>query len=1412
MSRSWYQLLVQQNPSNYKNYQRINKSWFVVDFSSKFEVLPLHRELSEFSIKKNFHYNLEQTQRQNANVGYIHLQNNALDESSWVPLLPGYTVYTSLGGRFFKLSIKREEIFLQFFWQEFGEDFTFTNCIAQAQEKLGFHLMMKHYNLKNISLTSVLGLNEPIIIEMLQKTVHKVFPNRFFHQSQTKKEKTLVRSLKRKSDELEKIYSNKENPIIRGIKLNENGKNISPESTQALMVMHEEDKSALYNANRNIKRLKAKIAKFENEKSNLDDETIRNQKSERIKTSVNDILDGKKIGSTILIDTEQYLSLVLSYPCSHCCNTDLQNKSYHVSCVGFNITIDMDCQLCGTIDSHSNQSKGISFSHLVAGAALASGNNHHAMQNALAVMGITTQSCRSSYDRYQSQMFPTIISKAKESAKQALNAAIAHANTKEKKSFTIGFDCSWSHSRNAGQASGEFIYLDNLEGYESKVVVAFHVVEKSRITTRKGKDGAPDEKVVIREGNFDASSRQMEHAILIALLEQITPILEVSDLLLEVCIDGDLDSNKTLANVPIVSEIYADLKHASKNIRKNLLKKQYARYHNFEQHIMRYYNGCVFAAGLKKKNNEPDIPTNKELRHIQVEGLIQHLLNNHELCWKEVCWHKENVELQLQSPTLQSFTTKEIEGFRQMLLTIFKLPIQQSLVTQYRTTYNEAFNRKILRFLDKRIDFWASYTARHALAVIDNNEGLDCMMSTVRKASQSRDFSSHDQHNVSKFVGRRQSQLCHNRNVIDKRNQERSANYANERQELQGFDFSQELIPYKCQAEERIRANAFYPSFAKLILDFDVIIKCQGCSAFRKKTVAGLCSLCSFYVLIGWWERLLNKNYIPVGEQHSFNLKEIILLAAKQVFGYNQLREGQLESIEAYLSGKDTLVSIKTGGGKTFCYRELIHLGIPCASIYANTIQGKNEQGKIFEEIALGFTKVLFVTPEKLCLNREFQHLISNLYNEAKVRFVIDEAHCILDYSNFRESWKKLGLLKKNWPMTPIMLLTATCTYQDAQDIRASLEIPSENFITIRGSSFERKEIVIEVYKRKDNREIFSTDLVNLIKNHERGRIIIYCATQSGCNDLFAILQPLLPNKYLSTYHGGLGDEQREIVMSHWKDGKIQIMIRTNAFGMGINSSDVYLVIHCVAPLSMTNLIQHIGRAGRDGNEAKSVIFYSTKKDLRTNFGILAENRETCFNIQNMTIQEYERKHYLDTGVHKIREVLLFCQNQYECRSQIINRYHIWNGDNIPPPCLKCDNCKNRIKEQPTYENCIEDILHLLEIVKEMSNNNCEITEDDVVEVFCKSNTKKIWESGLTELEIYKSGRKPKFGKPRELGSYMLADLIIRGYIEQKNLLRYSSPNAQTLSASMFIIGLVDEAETKIRVTADSWYYWIHKK
>ena len=116
MTHNWYNLFIQKDSSNYKSYQQANKSWFVIERSFKFEILPLHKELSEFSLPKNYYYNLEKTLLQNANVGYLHLQNNALDESSWVLLLSGYIIYTSLVGNFFKLSIKREENSLQFFW------------------------------------------------------------------------------------------------------------------------------------------------------------------------------------------------------------------------------------------------------------------------------------------------------------------------------------------------------------------------------------------------------------------------------------------------------------------------------------------------------------------------------------------------------------------------------------------------------------------------------------------------------------------------------------------------------------------------------------------------------------------------------------------------------------------------------------------------------------------------------------------------------------------------------------------------------------------------------------------------------------------------------------------------------------------------------------------------------------------------------------------------------------------------------------------------------------------------------------------------------------------------------------------------------------------------------------------------
>lgn len=229
---------------------------------------------------------------------------------------------------------------------------------------------------------------------------------------------------------------------------------------------------------------------------------------------------------------------------------------------------------------------------------------------------------------------------------------------------------------------------------------------------------------------------------------------------------------------------------------KNILivKKQYSRWHSFEQHIMRYFNSCIFSAGLRKKNNQDDVPTEEETRHIQVEGLIRHLLDDHSICWSDVCWMKDNPELHLQELTLKNYTQTDIDKFRNVITTIFRVPFGQGLVTTLRTSHNETFNRKILKYLDKRIDYWASYSARHALAVIDQNDGLDVMISNVHITAVETEFSYSDKINILKFVQERSRQVIKNRSTIQQRNEGRKEQYANERKELAGFDFDKVIV------------------------------------------------------------------------------------------------------------------------------------------------------------------------------------------------------------------------------------------------------------------------------------------------------------------------------------------------------------------------------------------------------------------------------------------------------------------------------------------------------------------------------------------------------------------------------------------------------------------------------------------
>ncbi|EXX68093.1 hypothetical protein RirG_108190 [Rhizophagus irregularis DAOM 197198w] len=137
--------------------------------------------------------------------------------------------------------------------------------------------------------------------------------------------------------------------------------------------------------------------------------------------------------------------------------------------------------------------------------------------------------------------------------------------------------------------------------------------------------------------------------------------------------------------------------------------------------------------------------------------------------------------------------------------------------------------------LAKRIDYWASYSAQHVLAVIDQNDGLDAMISKVRVVA----------------TGERSRQVIKNRSAIQQKNEARKEQYVSERKELAGFDFDKELVSYKSKVSEQIHENIFWPSFGELLTDFDVIVKCVACHAFAKKSSRGLCSICLFYIDAG---------------------------------------------------------------------------------------------------------------------------------------------------------------------------------------------------------------------------------------------------------------------------------------------------------------------------------------------------------------------------------------------------------------------------------------------------------------------------------------------------------------------------------------------------------------------------------
>ena len=385
----------------------------------------------------------------------------------------------------------------------------------------------------------------------------------------------------------------------------------------------------------------------------------------------------------------------------------------------------------------------------------------------------------------------------------------------------------------------------------------------------------------------------------------------------------------------------------------------------------------------------------------------------------------------------------------------------------------------------------------------------------------------------------------------------------------------------------------------------------------------------------------------------------------KQYFGYESFRPNQEAIVNTVLDGKDCLVLMPTGGGKSICFQlpalllpgtcvvvsPLIALmkdqvegltanGVPAA--YLNSSQLAAEENEVKQKVRDEKIKLLYISPEKL-LSADIGYLLQ----EAKISmFAIDEAHCISSWGHdFRPEYTQMGFLKKMFPQLPIIALTATADKITRRDIVHQLGIPdAEQFV----SSFDRPNLSLTVLPGRDRFKVIDEFIRG--KGNQSG--IIYCLSRKGCESMAEKLRKNGHNA--GFYHAGMTAESRSRVQEDFITDNIPIICATIAFGMGIDKSNVRWVIHYNMPKNIEGYYQEIGRAGRDGVKSDTILFHSFAdvKMLR-DFIEKGENKEVQLKKLDRMLQ------YTDA---------------LSCRRKVLLSYF---GEHISEDCGNCDVCKN---------------------------------------------------------------------------------------------------------------------------------------
>lgn len=394
------------------------------------------------------------------------------------------------------------------------------------------------------------------------------------------------------------------------------------------------------------------------------------------------------------------------------------------------------------------------------------------------------------------------------------------------------------------------------------------------------------------------------------------------------------------------------------------------------------------------------------------------------------------------------------------------------------------------------------------------------------------------------------------------------------------------------------------------------------------------------------------------------------LKVLKKVFGFSSFREGQREIIENILSGRDVFAVMPTGGGKSVCYQipavlmggitlvisplislmkdqvdSINNVGINAAFI--NSTINKNEIVEIIEDALIGKYKLIYIAPERL----ELDYCVKLIRSLNISQVAVDEAHCVSQWGHdFRQSYRFILPFVNSLSKRPVITaFTATATEEVRLDSMKLLGL-RDPYVHI--SSFNRDNLSMNIHKEVDKLEFVK----DIIREHEDQSGIIYCSRRKDVDGLYDYLRER--GYSAAKYHGGLKDEEKEFFQDEFLFDRKDIMIATNAFGMGIDKSNVRYIVHFSLPKNIENYYQEIGRGGRDGEKCQCHLLYSREDISSLEYMI---NTSTVLNRREIELR-------------KLQAIVDFCES-HNCYRHFILKY--FGESDIKEYCNNCSNCLN---------------------------------------------------------------------------------------------------------------------------------------